>query len=60
MPRGERLRALAQVPGVYIPSLYQPRYGGGDLTAIGPVGAGLPAIIKKRTWSGTTPSVIPR
>jgi radical SAM superfamily enzyme YgiQ (UPF0313 family) len=26
-PRAERLRALAQIPGIYVPSLYAPRYG---------------------------------
>ena len=39
-PRSERLRALAQVPGVYVPSLYAPRYSPeGELLAIEPLEA---------------------
>tara|TARA_B100001175_G_scaffold1270_1_gene1128 strand:+ start:783 stop:1256 length:474 start_codon:yes stop_codon:yes gene_type:complete len=35
-PRNERLRHLAQVPGVYVPSLYAPRYDTGrDLDGCG-------------------------
>ena len=34
-PRQERLRRLAQVPGVYVPSLYAPRYSSdGQLLAV--------------------------
>ncbi len=54
-PRAERLRALAQIPGVYVPSLYAPRYGAeGDLLAVEPIDAGIPATVAKQTWGGNT------
>jgi radical SAM superfamily enzyme YgiQ (UPF0313 family) len=54
-PRSERLRRLAQVEGVYVPSLYAPRYGAaGELLAVEPIEAGLPATISKQTWRGNT------
>jgi radical SAM family uncharacterized protein len=40
--------ALAQVPGVYVPSLYAPRYVGGRLAAVDPL-PGAPEIVEKRT-----------
>ncbi len=53
--RQQRLRALAQVPGVYVPSLYAPRYGSeGELLAIEPIEAGIPASVAKQTWRGNT------
>ena len=55
LPRQQRLRALAQVPGVYVPSLYAPRYGSeGELLAIEPIEAGIPASVAKQTWRGNT------
>jgi radical SAM superfamily enzyme YgiQ (UPF0313 family) len=54
-PRAERLRALAQVPGVYVPSLYAPRYGAdGELLAVEPTEPGIPATVAKQTWRGNT------
>ena len=54
-PRHERLRRLAAVPGVYVPSLYAPRYGeDGDLVAIEPIEAGIPETVEKQTWRGNT------
>jgi radical SAM superfamily enzyme YgiQ (UPF0313 family) len=54
-PRAQRLRALAQVPGVYVPSLYAPRYDGdGQLLAVEPIEAGIPASVAKQTWRGNT------
>ena len=54
-PRSERLRALAQVPGVYVPSLYAPRYSSeGELLAIEPLEATIPATVTKQTWRGNT------
>ena len=52
-PRLEKLRALAQVPGIYIPSLYQPVYQ----DPIGPIDrvealSDAPAIVKKQTYRG--------
>ena len=54
-PRPERLRRLAQVPGVYVPALYAPRYGAdGELLAVEPTEAGIPATAAKQTWRGNT------
>ena len=54
-PRPERLRRLAQVPGVYVPSLYAPFYDGeGRLLAVEPIEAGIPATVAKQTWRGNT------
>ncbi|MFM7551185.1 MAG: B12-binding domain-containing radical SAM protein, partial [Cyanobacteriota bacterium] len=54
-PRAERLRQLAQVPGVYVPSLYAPRYGSdGRLLGVEPTEAGIPATVAKQTWRGNT------
>ncbi|MEB3255255.1 MAG: radical SAM protein [Synechococcaceae cyanobacterium] len=55
LPRTERLRALAQVEGVYVPSLYAPRYAAdGTLLAVEPLEAGIPAEVAKQTWRGNT------
>ena len=54
-PRAERLRRLARVEGVYVPSLYAPRYGAaGELLAVEPIEPDLPASISKQTWRGNT------
>ena len=54
-PRNERLRHLAQVPGVYVPSLYAPRYDtDGTLLAVEPIDAAIPALVEKQTWRGNT------
>ena len=54
-PRAERLRHLAQVPGVYVPSLYAPRYSAdGELLAVEPTEPSIPATIAKQTWRGNT------
>ncbi len=54
-PRAERLRQLAQVPGVYVPSLYAPRYSAnGELLAVEPTEPGIPATVAKQTWRGNT------
>lgn len=54
-PRAERLRRLARVPGVYVPALYAPRYSAdGELLAVEPIEAGIPATIAKQTWRGNT------
>ncbi|CAK6687581.1 radical SAM protein [Synechococcus sp. BA-124 BA4] len=54
-PRAERLRALARVPGVYVPALYSPRYDSeGRLLAIEPTETGIPAIVAKQTWRSNT------
>jgi len=43
------LRALAQVPGVYVPSLYEVTYDGPALVAVTPKYADVPAVVEKRT-----------
>jgi len=54
-PRAERLRALAQIPGIYVPALYAPRYGAdGELLGVEPIEPGLPVTIAKQTWRGNT------
>ena len=54
-PRRERLRHLAQVPGVYVPGFYAPRYNAdGHLLAVEPIEAGIPATVTKQTWRGNT------
>jgi len=47
--RGEKLRALARIPGCYIPSLYTPRYSSnGQLTGVDPAEVDLPGRIERR------------
>jgi radical SAM superfamily enzyme YgiQ (UPF0313 family) len=54
-PRAERLRALAEIPGVYVPGFYAPRYDtDGQLLGIEPTEAGIPAVVAKQTWRGNT------
>ena len=43
------LRALAAVPGVYVPSMYEVAYDGADLVAITPRYPDVPAQVAKRT-----------
>jgi radical SAM superfamily enzyme YgiQ (UPF0313 family) len=63
LPRREKLYHLAQVPGVYVPSLYAVTYDAPDapITAITPIeAAGLPTpptTIHKQTYQGNTLSV---
>ncbi len=47
--RQQVLRALAQVPGVYVPSLYDVAYDGPKLVAVTPKYADVPAQVAKRT-----------
>jgi radical SAM family uncharacterized protein len=46
--RGAVLRALAEVPGVYVPSLYEVDHTGGRLVAVTPQ-PGVPERVEKRT-----------
>ncbi|MEJ7844720.1 MAG: TIGR03960 family B12-binding radical SAM protein [Acidimicrobiales bacterium] len=51
-PEGGRerlLRDLAQVPGVYVPSLYDVTYDGPKVASITPRFAEVPAVVEKRT-----------
>ena len=54
-PRADQLRHLATLPGLYVPELHAPRYGGdGTLLGIEPVDPELPATIAKQTWRGNS------
>jgi radical SAM superfamily enzyme YgiQ (UPF0313 family) len=52
--RPTQLRHLAQVPGIYVPSLYAVCYhqADGPIQAIQPIESGLPAQIQKQTYRG--------
>jgi radical SAM superfamily enzyme YgiQ (UPF0313 family) len=54
--RGEQLRRLAQVPGLYIPSLYEVRYHSADgaIASITPSDAEIPPQVEKQTYRGNT------
>ena len=54
--RATQLRHLAQVPGIYVPSLYVATYHSPDgaLKSIAPVDATIPARIEKQTYRGNT------
>jgi radical SAM superfamily enzyme YgiQ (UPF0313 family) len=55
-PRSVRYRRLAQVPGIYVPSLYDVRYEGpeGAIAQISPLDADIPAQVQKQTYRGNT------
>ena len=54
--RATKLFHLAQVPGIYIPSLYEVTYAGKDgaITAINPIDSRVPAQVEKQTYRGNT------
>ncbi|MBW4468979.1 MAG: B12-binding domain-containing radical SAM protein [Stenomitos rutilans HA7619-LM2] len=54
--RATQLRHLAQVPGIYVPSLYTMTYRSldGALESIAPVDTSIPARIEKQTYRGNT------
>ena len=54
--RQTKLRHLAQVPGVYIPSLYEVTYHSPDgaIKAIAPIDADIPTQVQKQTYRGNT------
>lgn len=54
--RATKLRHLAQVPGIYIPSLYQVTYHSpdGKIKDISPLDSDIPSIVKKQTYRGNT------
>ncbi len=47
--RDDLLEALTSVPGVYVPSCYEPSYEKGRLTGVRPRWAGVPERVEKRT-----------
>ncbi|HEY9708503.1 MAG TPA: radical SAM protein [Oculatellaceae cyanobacterium] len=54
--RNTQLRHLAQVPGVYVPSLYEVTYYDltGTVASIQPVDTQIPAQVEKQTYRGNT------
>jgi radical SAM superfamily enzyme YgiQ (UPF0313 family) len=55
--RVTKLKHLAQVPGIYIPSLYRVKYDENLITSIIPIDSNIPATITKQTYRGNTLSV---
>ncbi|MEM9089216.1 MAG: radical SAM protein [Cyanobacteria bacterium P01_F01_bin.53] len=53
-PRLDQLKALAQVPGIYIPLLYEVTYDSvdGPIASILPVDSDVPPTVKKQTYRG--------
>ena len=54
--RQTKLKHLAQVPGIYIPSLYAVTYHAPDgaIKAIAPISPDIPAAVEKQTYRGNT------
>ena len=54
--RSIQLKALAQVPGIYIPALYEVQYVSpvGAIASISPMDAEVPAEVQKQTYRGNT------
>lgn len=54
--RATKLRHLAKVPGIYVPSLYEVTYDSpeGEIKAIAPIDSDIPAQIQKQTYRGNT------
>ncbi|MFM6182034.1 MAG: B12-binding domain-containing radical SAM protein [Dolichospermum sp.] len=54
--RETQLKTLAQVPGIYIPSLYVIEYiaPDGEIKSITPISSEIPPIIQKQTYRGNT------
>ncbi|MTJ29842.1 radical SAM protein [Aphanizomenon sp. UHCC 0183] len=54
--RETQLKTLAQVPGIYIPSLYVIEYvtPDGEIKSINPISEEIPPIIQKQTYRGNT------
>ncbi len=54
--RQTQLKALAQIPGIYVPSLYEVEYhaADGEVKSIKPIDAEIPAVVQKQTYRGNT------
>ena len=54
--RATQLRRLAQVPGVYVPTLYEVTYHNstGAIASIQPTTAEIPPVVEKQTYRGNT------
>jgi radical SAM superfamily enzyme YgiQ (UPF0313 family) len=53
-PRQIQLTRLAQVPGIYVPSLYEVEYHtpDGEVKLIKPIDSDVPAVVQKQTYRG--------
>jgi radical SAM superfamily enzyme YgiQ (UPF0313 family) len=51
-----QLQALAQIPGIYVPSLYAVEYHAvdGGISSIKPISSDIPAVVQKQTYRGNT------
>ncbi len=55
LSRADRLIALTKIPGIYVPSLYEPQYSNdGKLIAVRPTNSNVPTSVAKQTWLGNT------
>ncbi|MCF4969513.1 B12-binding domain-containing radical SAM protein [Nostoc sp. CMAA1605] len=54
--RQTQLQALAQVPGIYVPSLYTVEYQeiDGEISYIQPISSEIPVVLQKQTYRGNT------
>lgn len=54
--RETQLKALAQIPGIYIPSLYEVEYQAKDglIKSIKPISSEIPTVVEKQTYRGNT------
>lgn len=54
--RTTQLQALAQVPGIYVPSLYDVEYQGkdGEIKSIKPISPEVPLVVQKQTYRGNS------
>jgi radical SAM superfamily enzyme YgiQ (UPF0313 family) len=54
--RQTQLQALAQIPGIYVPSLYAVEYTAADgaISSIKPISGEVPAVVQKQTYRGNT------
>jgi radical SAM superfamily enzyme YgiQ (UPF0313 family) len=54
--RKTQLHHLAQIPGIYIPSLYQVTYArpDGEIQSIEPISLAIPSSVQKQTYRGNT------
>ncbi|MEC4817299.1 MAG: radical SAM protein [Scytonema sp. PMC 1069.18] len=52
--RQTQLKALAQIPGIYVPSLYEVEYHSPDgaIKSIQPISSDIPTVIEKQTYRG--------
>ncbi|MEA5567987.1 radical SAM protein [Anabaena sp. UHCC 0399] len=54
--RQTQLQSLAQIPGIYVPSLYAVEYHAvdGGISSIKPISSDIPAVVQKQTYRGNT------